>query len=71
MTCAHLKRLYQLCQQESLRFSSAELVRIVCQECGMEEVCPSTLTDEYDAKSSLRVEEPQAPGTDHRRDDNK
>ena len=69
MTCVHLKRLYQLCQQQSLRFSSAELVRIVCKECGMEEVCPSTLADEYDAKSVQHgtappSRDPSSPATD-------
>jgi hypothetical protein len=51
MTCVHLKELYQLCQENSLRFSGSDLVHIVCQECGEQEVCPSVLTDEYEAKS--------------------
>jgi len=47
-----LRKLYQLCHEEGLRIqlSNADLVRIVCQQCGEQEVCPSTLTDEYDAK---------------------
>ena len=52
MTCVHLKELYQLCQEKNLRFSGSDLVHIVCQECGEQEVCPSVLTDEYEAKSS-------------------
>ncbi|MFV2066154.1 MAG: hypothetical protein ACC645_04185 [Pirellulales bacterium] len=54
MTCVHLRKLYQLCHEEGLRLrlSDADLVRIVCQQCGEQEVCPSTLTDEYDAKES-------------------
>lgn len=51
MTCVHLKELYQLCQENNLRFSGSDLVHIVCQECGEQEVCPSVLTDEYEAKS--------------------
>jgi hypothetical protein len=52
MTCVHLKQLYQLCQENNLRFSGSDLVHIVCQECGEQEVCPSVLTDEYEAKSA-------------------
>lgn len=52
MTCVHLKELFQLCQKNNLRFSGADLVHIVCHECGEKEVCPSVLTDEYEAKSS-------------------
>lgn len=59
MTCVHLKQLYQLCQENDLRFSSSDLVRIICHECGFEEVCPSVLTDEYDAvESDKSAEEP-------------
>ena len=49
MTCVHLKALYQLCHEHDLRFSGTDLVRIYCRECNAEEVCPSVLTDEYDA----------------------
>jgi len=50
-----LRKLYQLCHEEGLRIqlSNADLVRIVCQQCGEQEVCPSTLTDEYDAKEAI------------------
>jgi hypothetical protein len=51
MTCVHLKQLYQLCQENHLRFSGSDLVHIVCQQCGEQEVCPSVLSDEYEAKS--------------------
>jgi hypothetical protein len=27
----------------------------VCNQCGEQEVCPATLTDEYDAKQSQQV----------------
>ena len=51
MACQHLQELYDLCQTHELRFqlSGSDLVRIVCRECGEQEVCPSVLTDEYDA----------------------
>ena len=52
MTCVHLQKLYDLCQEHDVRFemSGTDLVRIVCRECGEKEVCPSVLTDEYDAE---------------------
>ena len=48
MTCVHLKQLFQLCQDNNLRLSSADLVHVVCQQCGKEEVCPSVLMENYE-----------------------
>ncbi len=48
MTCSHLQQLYKLCQQHDLKLGSSDLIRVVCNQCGEQEVCPSTLTDEYD-----------------------
>jgi hypothetical protein len=50
MTCSHLKELYQICQTHNLRLSSADLIRIVCPQCGVEENCPSILIEQYDTK---------------------
>ena len=52
MTCVHLQELFQLCQDEHLRLSGSDLVRVVCHQCGQQEVCPSTLTDEYESRQS-------------------
>ena len=49
MTCVHLKKLYQLCQQEGLKLAGPDLIHIVCEQCGEQEVCPSLLYDEYEA----------------------
>ena len=46
MTCVHLKKLYELCQTHDLRLGSADLIHIICHECGEKEVCPSGLMDE-------------------------
>jgi len=50
MTCQHLRQLYQLCQENSLTISSSDVIRIACRECEEIEVCPSMLTDEYEAR---------------------
>lgn len=43
MTCVHLRKLYELCDENQLEFSSSDLVRIVCKQCERDEVCPSAL----------------------------
>lgn len=48
MTCVHLRQLYQLCQEHDLKLGGSDLIRVVCNQCGEQEVCPSILTDEYD-----------------------
>ncbi len=45
MTCVHLKKLYQLCQDEGLRVSSTYLIHFTCDQCNVKEVCPSTIVD--------------------------
>lgn len=50
MTCKHLKDLYAMCERHQLRLSSGELIRIVCSQCGVEEVCPSVLSEEYEKR---------------------
>ncbi|MFV1967696.1 MAG: hypothetical protein ACC628_19880 [Pirellulaceae bacterium] len=52
MTCVHLQRLYQLCEENSVKLSSSDLIHIVCLKCGRQEVCPSTLSDEYEARKA-------------------
>jgi hypothetical protein len=67
MTCVHLQQLHKLCHEHDLKLSSSDLIHIVCQQCGEQEVCPSTLTDEYDAKQSSAAKDtakPEREGTD-------
>ena len=45
MACTHLKKLYQLCQDEGLRISSSDLIHFACDQCNVKEVCPSTLVE--------------------------
>ena len=60
MTCVHLRRLYQLCQDEHLRIGGADLVRIVCHQCGEQEVCPSLLLDEYEQEHPTEIADDNA-----------
>ena len=55
MTCVHLQKLYKLCQEHDLKLGGSDLIRVVCRQCGEQEVCPSTLMDEYNAEQSLPV----------------
>ncbi len=50
MTCRHLKELYSLCESHHLKLSSSDLIRIVCPQCEVEDVCPSVLTEEYEKR---------------------
>lgn len=47
MTCVHLKKLFELVDENQLEFSSSDLVRIVCKQCEKEEVCPSVRVGDY------------------------
>jgi hypothetical protein len=59
MPCKHLKELYETCQAHNLRLSSTDLIRIVCPKCGVEEVCPSILYEQYEARHA--EPEPDCP----------
>jgi hypothetical protein len=46
MTCVHLQELYDLCRQYDLKLGGSDLIRVVCHQCGRQEVCPSTLREQ-------------------------
>jgi hypothetical protein len=48
MSCVHLRRLYQLCEDENIKLAGTDLLHIVCTQCGVKETCPSMLVDEFD-----------------------
>lgn len=58
MTCVHLRKLYQICQQEGLKLSAPDLIHIVCPQCGEKEVCPSMLIEEVEAAESQEANSP-------------
>lgn len=49
MTCVHLQQLYRLCKEHDLKLAGADLIRVVCRQCNEQEVCPSMLSEQYDA----------------------
>ncbi len=46
MTCTHLQQLYKLCRDYDLKLGGSDLIRVVCPQCGAQEVCPSNLMDQ-------------------------
>lgn len=62
MTCKHLKELYEICQTHQLKLSSTDLIRIVCPQCGVEEVCPSVLAEEYETRHHEAKGKPSEDG---------
>jgi len=69
MTCKHLKDLYETCQKHQLRLSSSDLIRIVCLECGVEEVCPSVLCAEYESRHESAADSTDKRGERRERTD--
>jgi hypothetical protein len=57
MACIHLQQLVKLCEKHEIKLSSSDLIRMTCSQCGEQEVCPSTLMDEYDARESRQLEQ--------------
>ena len=65
MACVHLQQLYKLCQEQHLKLGGSDLIRVVCHQCGEQEVCPSTLVEEYDSEQSRqRIDDTQDLPTD-------
>lgn len=50
MTCVHLRELFQICDKHELKLSSADVIHIVCPQCGLQETCPSALTGELERR---------------------
>jgi len=63
MTCVHLRRLYQICQQEGVKLSAPDLIHIVCPQCGEKEVCPSMLMDDVEALEQQEAARAQQAAT--------
>ncbi len=68
MSCIHLKKLYELCTNEGLKISGADMVHIVCKQCGEQEVCPSRLMTDDDLKDEPDSAPPATKSEDPRAD---
>lgn len=55
MPCVHLRQLYKLCEENQLKMTGSDLIQLVCKQCDEKEVCPSVLTDEYDASEAAKA----------------
>lgn len=56
MVCEHLKQLYQLCIDQQIRLGGADLIHVVCKQCGRQDVCPSNLhADQGDEQPETRT----------------
>lgn len=55
MTCTHLKEISRVCEDNGLKLGRTDLVRVVCGECGEQEVCPanSVELEERDASPAI------------------
>lgn len=61
MSCIHLKKLYDLCTKEGLKISGADMVHIVCKQCGEQEVCPTRLMNDADLEEDEQSPQPSSP----------
>ncbi|MEM8667262.1 MAG: hypothetical protein AAGG48_07085 [Planctomycetota bacterium] len=50
MSCVHLQTLFQFCEGQRLRIATADLVRMVCEHCERDEVCPHMQMELFEAK---------------------
>ncbi len=50
MACIHLQQLYDLCRENEIKLGGSDLIHLVCEQCGKQEVCPSMLVDHHDAE---------------------
>jgi len=46
MACVHLQELFQLCQDNDLKISGADLVHFVCERCNRQDVCPMSMMEQ-------------------------
>jgi len=50
MACIHLQQLYDLCREQEIKLGGSDLIHLVCEQCGKQEVCPSMLVNHRDAE---------------------
>ena len=50
MACIHLQQLYDLCREHEIKLGGSDLIHLVCEQCGKQEVCPSMLVDHHETQ---------------------
>lgn len=40
MTCVNLQTIYRVCEETGVAIGKTDLIRMVCNECADQEVCP-------------------------------
>lgn len=53
MACIHLQQLYDLCREHDIKLGGSDLIHLVCEQCGKQEVCPSMLVDHQEATDNV------------------
>jgi Fe2+ or Zn2+ uptake regulation protein len=53
MACIHLQKLYDLCREHEIKLGGSDLIHLVCEQCGRQEVCPSMLVDHRDSDPEM------------------
>ena len=55
MVAVEAEGLRKLCEENQLKLGGSDLIQIFCKQCDEKEVCPSVLTDEYEAANQDAV----------------
>ena len=55
MACVHLQQLYDLCREHEIKLGGSDLIHLVCEQCGKQEVCPSMLVNRRDDEPTEAV----------------
>ena len=48
MICMQVQEVYTLCRDFDVKIGSSDLLRLVCDQCTSQEVCPATLIEQVE-----------------------
>lgn len=66
MICVHLQQLFDVCREHDLKIGGSDLIRVVCRQCGQQEVCPSTLVEPLSEPAAGEPDFPARTGAPRR-----
>lgn len=55
MPCTRLKQLFEACKESKMPLGGLDVIRFICKQCNVKEVCPSERF-EFDAQSTELVQ---------------